>query len=65
MESMPVKGAVCFNPRPSSLRGATPSDTMSQKFDAFQSSPLIAEGRYIDLWFCAIAERVSILAPHR
>ena len=40
----------CFNPRPSSLRGATPYTQGQLEQIEFQSSPLIAEGRY-KAWF--------------
>ncbi len=45
--TLPAQPCRCFNPRPSSLRGATVRSFLyTQCRTRFQSSPLIAEGRY-------------------
>ena len=56
-----------FNPRPSSLRGATRGCiSVDHDWLMFQSSPLIAEGRYLDnVSYEVKGLHVSILAPHR
>src|SRR5581483_7986836 len=55
-----------LNPRPSSLRGDTTDTRRTLVRPLFQSTPLIAEGRYLRLSRSASAtSAVSIHAPHR